>query len=107
MATFYLFPSRLTVGQRFGHFLAELFPGLHWERSDWADLAEALAVAGGTHLGVYVVFREDLADEADPDGCLCRDFGAEPGDRIVEILPANLGVSHWRIQPFGSTPKAA
>jgi hypothetical protein len=97
MATFYLLPSRQALGQRFGDFLSAVFPGLSWKRGAWTDLAETLGSAAGSHAGVYVVFREDLADEHAPEESLARDFGAEPGDDIIEVHTANLAVSRWKM----------
>lgn len=97
MATFYLLPSRLALGQRFGEFLAALFPALRWNRDAWPDLAESLGRAAETHPGVYIVFREDLADEHDPEESLVRDFGAEPGDDIIDVHAASMGTRRWRI----------
>jgi hypothetical protein len=96
MATFYLLPSRLALAQRFGDFLSAVFPGLHWQRGDLSDLAETLGTAAGGHPGVYVVFREDLADEHDPEESLARDFGAEPGDDIIEVHTTNLAIRRWK-----------
>src|SRR5579872_860329 len=93
MATFYVMPSRLALGQRFGEFLSALFPGLYWQRTCWSDLAENVAAAAAVRPGVFIVFREDLADEDNPDHSLARDFGAEPGDEIIEVRAANLAVS--------------
>jgi len=97
MATFYLLPSRLALGQRYGDFLSAVFPGLGWKRVAWSDLAEGLATAAAGHPGVYVVFREDLADEHDPEESLARDFGAEPGDDIIEVHIANLAVQRRKM----------
>jgi hypothetical protein len=97
MATFYLLPSRLAMGQRFGDFLSAAFPGLNWRRGEWADLAETLAAAAAGHPGVYVVFREDLTDEHDPEESLARDFGAEAGDDIIEIHSSQAAVRRWKM----------
>ena len=97
MATFYLLPSRAALGQRFGDFLAATFPGLSWKRGSWPDLAENLAAATAGESGVYVVFREDVADENDPEDSLARDFGAEPGDDIVEVHTPTLVVRRWKM----------
>jgi hypothetical protein len=97
MATFYLLPSRHALGQRFSDFLAAVFPGLSWTRGAWSDLAETLGAAAGGHSGVYVVFREDLADEHEPEESLARDFGAEPGDDVIELHPMSLAIRRWKM----------
>ena len=111
MATFYLLPSRLALGQLFGEFLSEVFPGLNWQRAAWPDLAETVGAAGASHPGVYVVFREDLADEHDPEAALARDFGAEPGDEIIEVRCADLAIRRRQIgagtPPLTASPLVA
>jgi hypothetical protein len=96
MAIFYLMPPRQALGQRFGDFLSAVFPGLSWKRGAWSDLAEILGSAAGVHPGVYVVFREDLADEFDPEESLGRDFGAEAGDDIIEVH-STLAIRRWKM----------
>ncbi len=96
MATFYLLPSRLALGKRFGEFLSGVFPGLSWDRNGWSDLAESLGAEAHSRPEVYVIFREDLADEDDPEEALERDFGAEAGDEIVEVQAANLASRRWK-----------
>lgn len=99
MSTFYVMPSRLLLGQVFGEFLASLFPGLSWNRFEWEDLGEALGTAARIQPEVYVLFREDLANEDDLPGSLERDFGAELGDQIIEVSVGEGGpnVRHWQI----------
>jgi hypothetical protein len=99
MSTFYLLPPRPLLGQRFGEFLASMFPGLTWDRSVWSDLAEALGAAASCHPDVYVVYREDL-----PEGELARNlshfFGAQAGDEVVEVNtsnPAEVSMRRWRL----------
>lgn len=88
MATFYVLPSRLTVGQGYSEFLGKQFPGLAWPRRDWSDLAEMLAAQAHQLTDIHVLFLEDLATDASLDEVLARDFGAEPGDEIIEVRPA-------------------
>jgi hypothetical protein len=111
MATFYLLPSRLALGHRFGEFLSEIFPGLSWQRATWPDLAENLGTAAASRSGVFVVFREDLADEQNPDDSLVRDFGAESGDEIIEVDAAKKGVRRRQVgagvPPLTFSPLAA
>lgn len=97
MATFYLLPSRRTFGQRFGEFLGTAFPGLHWQHHTWPDLAEAVAAFASIQPGAYVVFREDLADELQPEASIVRDFGAEPGDEIIEVHAPGSAGRRWHI----------
>ncbi len=85
MATFYVLPSRHQLGQRCNEWLATLLPGVAWPRSDWPQLAELLVSAVQDRPGFFVVFREDGDDRLPLRLMLARDFGAEPGDDVVEI----------------------
>src|SRR5262245_5142733 len=93
MSTFYVMPSRPLLGRLFGEFLSSLFPGLEWNECDWSDLGEALGAAARFQPEVYVLFREDLAYEEDIAACLVRDFGAEPGDQIIDVEAGSDGPS--------------
>ncbi|MBX9680716.1 MAG: hypothetical protein K2X38_18325 [Gemmataceae bacterium] len=97
MATFYVMPPRPLLGQRFGDFLSGMFPDQSWRSGDWADLAESLANAAEGHAGVYVVFAEDLAEDVAAQEALQRDFGAEPGDDVIEVR-ATRTLGDWNIR---------
>ena len=86
MATFYVLPPRLQIGRLFGEYLESVFPGARWHPSTWRDLAEALGAAAQCHPEVYVVYREDLPELVDTSSALREDFGAAPGDEVVEVL---------------------
>lgn len=95
MARFYLLPSRAALGRQFNDFLSHAFPGLSWPRADWSDLAEALGNAATAQHDVFVVFREDLPEDMEPLAALTTDFGAEPGDDVIEL---QAGVTHqWLV----------
>ena len=100
MSTFYVLPSRSLLGQRFAEFLATIFPGLDWQRAQWRDLAEVLGADVPQQSDIYVVYREDLT-EGVLDEALVRDYGAEPGDEVVEVALggrlANLTTRRWRL----------
>ena len=100
MATFYVLPSRPLVGRRVAESLGKLFPGLAWGAADWPDLAELI---GATVMGrpdVYVLYREDVPDGMALGDALMQEFGAEPGDEVVEVaLGARLsevGLRRWQ-----------
>jgi hypothetical protein len=108
MATFYILPSRSLLGQRFAEFLASVFPGLDWQRPEWRDLAEQLGANVPLQTDVYVVYREDLADNADVDRSLLRDFGAEFGDTVVEVsLGGRLAILTARHRRVGQDSQRA
>jgi hypothetical protein len=101
VSTFYLLPPRPYLGEHFASYLQGLFPGLHWDSAVWANLAEGLVAAATCHAGVYVVYREELAEGEDPAQALADGFGAEPGDEVIELRaaerPGALAVRRWRI----------
>ncbi len=101
MSTFYLLPPRPYLGEHFAGYLQTLFPGLHWDRAVWANLAEGLAAAATCHPGVYVVYREELPEGEDPARALADGFGAEPGDEVIELRvagrPDELAIRRWHI----------
>src|SRR5262245_44821855 len=99
MSTFYVMPSRPLLGRLFGEFLTSFFPGLQWNEDDWPDLGEALGAAARIQPELYVLFREDLATDDDVAACLVRDFGAEPGDQIIEVEARSDGpsVRYWQV----------
>jgi hypothetical protein len=84
MATFYVLPSRYTLGQRYGEFLTTLFPDARFSAGDSPDLAESLAALIEGH-GGHVIFREDLDDALPVRDALLRDFGAELEDELIEV----------------------
>lgn len=101
MATFYVLPPRSVLGQRFAGFLQTLFPGLDWGRSTWEELAEVLGDAI-REPEVYVVYRDDLPADEMLDRGLAHGFGAEAGDRVVEIGPGTadgeLTARSWQLR---------
>lgn len=97
MSTFYLLPSRPFVGACFAHYLEALFPGLHWDREAWANLAEGLDAATACHPDVFVVYREEMPPDEDPVTALTTGFGAEPGDEVIE-LHAGACQGEWTVR---------
>jgi hypothetical protein len=106
MSTFFVLPSRPLLGQRFADFLQTVFPGLQWQRPEWWDLAEALGHTALRRRDAYVVYREDVPEGDRLEEALTRDFGAEPGDEVVEVVPGDrfvtLTARRWRM---GSDPR--
>ena len=101
MSTFYLLPSRPSLGERFAGYLKTLFPGLDWGSQRWSELADALAAVAGSQPDVYVVYREELPEGEDAATALRDGFGALAGDEVVEIVPGEqtsaLTARRWRV----------
>ena len=91
MATFYVLPSRQQLGERFNEWLATLLPGTAWPRGEWPQLAESLVGTLQGQTGAYLVFREDGDDRLPLSAMLARDFGAEPGDDVIEVRLGDPG----------------
>lgn len=85
MSTFFVLPTRKTVGQQFAGYLARLFPGLDWSQIPILDLAELLIEIAELHPDAYLVPREDLPAGEDLATALADGYGAEPGDIIIEL----------------------
>ena len=83
MATFYLLPPRANLDQSLADLLGRLLPGLPVPESAWDDLVARLA--GDWPDDVFLVPRDDLPDGESPDDALVTSFGAEPGDRVIEV----------------------
>lgn len=102
MSIFYVLPSRPLLGQRFAEFLQTVFPGHQWPRDQWCDLAEMLGGQVQQRADVYVVFREDVPEGVALDEAMTRDFGAAPGDEVVEVAPggrlAVLTARRWKLE---------
>jgi hypothetical protein len=78
MATFYLLPPRACLDDALAGFLGKLLPGL--PAPAWECFAERVV-----RPGVYLIPRDDLPDGEPVAEALTLGFGAEPGDRVVEV----------------------
>lgn len=88
MATFLVLPPRELLEHEITAFLARLLPGVPVPKNLALTLIELLGSRE-----TYVVHREEL-----PEGCevvagLCAAFGAEAGDRVVEVGPPRSGAT--------------
>jgi hypothetical protein len=100
MSTFYLLPPRPLLGEQFAGFLQTFFPGLDWDTTARANLAELLGTTV-SQPGVFVVYRDDLPSGEGPARALMDGFGAEPGDEVVEVRPGarpgSVTAHRWRL----------
>lgn len=84
MATFYLLPPRACLEQAVGELFGKLLPGLPLPADAWDALARHLADTAGWADDVFLVPRDELP-EGDAGESLATAYGAEPGDRVVEV----------------------
>jgi hypothetical protein len=82
MATFYLLPARADLSRQWVKYLRQWFPGLSETGPEFADLiAEVVAPRPDMH----VVFADDLPDDGAVWETLEDGFGADPGDRVIDV----------------------
>ena len=86
MSTFYILPPSVLLGERLAERLRPIFPGLEWDRGGHVALAEALLGAVTSRPEVYVVYREEIPEDEEPSKVLAEVFGAEAGDRIIDVI---------------------
>lgn len=85
MATFYVIPPRECLEQAVADFLARVLPGLPAEPAVTEALLSAVEFEANRDHDVYLVHREDLPGGRDVVTDLVSGFGAEPGDKVVEV----------------------
>lgn len=97
MATFYLLPPRECLERAVADLFAKLLPGLPLPAESWERVAEQLGTAAGWANDVFLVPRDELPDGA-PAVALADAYGAEPGDRVVEVSLARPART-WAVGP--------
>jgi len=101
MSIFYVLPSRPLLGQRFAEFLSTVFPSQQWPREQWRDLAEVLGGEVERRRDSFVIYREDVPECVTLEEAMIRDFGAAPGDEVVEVALggrlAALTTRRWKV----------
>ncbi len=85
MATFYVLPPRASLELVLSEVLGRLLPGLPLPADAWDCIADRLGSAAQWPADVFLVPRDDLPEGQSIGESLCAAFGAEPGDRVVEI----------------------
>jgi hypothetical protein len=99
MAMFYLLPPRACLEQALGEVLARLLPGLPLPVESWETITDRLGSAANWPDDVFLVPRDDLPDGEPVGGALVAAFGAEPGDRVVEVSLALKPARSWVLTP--------
>lgn len=99
MATFYLLPPRTLLDDVLGGLFSKLLPGLPLPADTWDAITDKLGSAAHWPADVYLVPRDDLPPDEPTDAALVAAFGAEPGDRVIEVRVN--GSTHARPIPGG------
>lgn len=84
MATFYLLPPRECLERAVADLFAKLLPGLPLPAGAWDVIAGQFAAPGGGAGEVFLVPRDELPDD-EAARALADGYGAEPGDRVVDV----------------------
>ena len=97
MATFYLLPPRSCLEQALGEILSRLLPGLPLPADSWDLVCDRVGSAARWPADVFLVPRDDLPEGEPVAESLVAAFGAEPGDRVVEVSLARgpAGARSW------------
>ncbi|HVL14787.1 MAG TPA: hypothetical protein VM529_19600 [Gemmata sp.] len=101
MATFYLLPPRACLEEALGEVLARLLPGLPLPADAWDAVTDRVGSAAGWPADVFLVPRDDLPEGEPVGDSLSAAFGAEPGDRVVEVSLARgpAAARAWVLAP--------
>jgi hypothetical protein len=101
MATFYLLPPRSSLEEALGEVLTRLLPGLPLPTESWDVVTDRVGSAANWPDDVFLVPRDDLPDDEPVGGALAAAYGAEPGDRVVEVsLARNPSAARaWVLAP--------
>ncbi|HEY2787006.1 MAG TPA: hypothetical protein VGJ05_18745 [Fimbriiglobus sp.] len=81
MTTFVILPPRELVEHAVHGFVEALLPGMVIPDGLWERIVEEVL----SEAKVYSLHREDLPETDDLAGALADGFGAEAGDRVVEL----------------------
>ncbi len=85
MSRFYVLPPRPLLGDHLAGYLGTWLPGLDWDSDTRLNLSEALRAVATCLPGVYLVFRDELAEGVATSQALIDAFGAEDGDDVIEV----------------------
>jgi len=101
MATFYLLPPRSCLEEALGTLLTRLLPGLPLPAESWEAVTDRVGAAANWPSDVYLIPRDDLPDGEPVGESLSAAFGAEPGDRVVEVSLARgpTAARSWLLGP--------
>lgn len=95
MATFYLLPARSCLEDAIGEVVGRLLPGLPLPVESWDAIVDRVGSAANWPDDVFLVPRDDLPEGEPVDEALMAAFGAEPGDRVIEVSLAEKPARSW------------
>ncbi|HUR54948.1 MAG TPA: hypothetical protein VMZ71_12520 [Gemmataceae bacterium] len=104
MATFYVLPPRDCLDQAVADLFTRLLPGLPLPADGWAVVSEQLAASWPAD--VFLVPRDDLPEGEPVGNALASGYGAESGDRVVEVRRAGAPRA-WVVGGAGVSGMAA
>ena len=91
MATFYLLPPRECLEHAVEQFVNRVLPGVPVPATIWTTLVEQLVGVPSAESTQFVIHREELPGVGSLVQDLVEGYGAEQGDRIVEVGFAKSG----------------
>ena len=97
MADFLLLPPRPAIGEEIARLIRPYLPGVRVTAADCVRFLDSLVAAAGGN--AFLVHREELPDEEDVAAALRDGYGAEPGDRVVQVLTGRPGEPRVRTEP--------
>lgn len=95
MATFYLLPPRACLEQTLGDMLTRFLPGLPLPAESWDTIVDRIGAAAKWPDDVFLIPRDDLPGDEPLDESLVAAFGAEPGDRVIEVSLSQKPARSW------------
>lgn len=101
MATFYLLPPRASLENALIGLLGKLLPGLPLPSQPWDVLSDRIATESLWPRDVFLIPRDDLPEGETTADALRIGFGAEAGDRVIEVSLARdpSVVRTWILEP--------
>jgi hypothetical protein len=86
------------VQRNMAAYLEKLLPGLDWQGHQCDDLMEQVIAAAENGSGIFVLHLDEVPVGEDLQHVLADGFGAEAGDRVIEIdLNGKKPVRAWRL----------
>ena len=100
MATYYVLPPRECLDEAVGALFTRFLPGLPVPAEGWAVVSEHVAASAAWPADVFLVPRDDLPEDESLTDALAIGYGAEPGDRVVEVRMTGAPRA-WTVGVYG------